>query len=62
MKKQIETTKNFIKRNKAKILIGTNVATLAALALTKVAVNQRDEFLKENDLHEAFWNQDEDEN
>lgn len=62
MKKQIESTKEFFAKNKTKILVGTNVVTIAALSLARLGLRQRDEFLKEHDLYDAFWHQDEEEN
>lgn len=60
--KPIVSVKNFVVRNQTKILITTTVAATVSAGMFKIAVSQRDEFLKENNLYDAFWAQTDDEN
>lgn len=54
MKKQIASTKNFV--TKHKFAIGVTLGLTAGLILNKRNMNLVDEFLKEHDLYDAYWN------
>lgn len=59
MKKQIESTKAFLVKHKDRILITTTVLSTAAVVGMKIGLNQHDDFLKEHDLYDAFYNPEE---
>lgn len=55
MHKKFATPRNFIRRNKTKILATALVVTTTGLVLTRIGLKQHDEFLKEHDLYDAFY-------
>jgi hypothetical protein len=55
MNKHIASAKNAVARNKTKILTTALIVTTTAAVLSQIAVKQRDTFLKENGLFDAFW-------
>lgn len=56
MKKQIESSKAFVKKHKDAILITTAAVTTSAAVLMKIGLKQHDDFLKEHDLYDKFYN------
>jgi hypothetical protein len=50
----VTPVKNFVTEHK--FAIGVTVGLTAGLALNKRNMNQVDEFLKENDLYDEYWN------
>ena len=56
----MEDKKNSVKKfwadHKTKILTATTVISIAGAALMKVGLNQHDNFLKEHDLYDEFYN------
>jgi hypothetical protein len=61
MKQQIESAKNFVKRNQTKILITTTVVATSAAMLMKASLNAHDQFLKDNGLYDTYYTPDADE-
>ncbi len=55
MLEKINSAKNFVKRNQTKILVSALTITTTSAALMKIGLKQHDEFLKEHDLYEAFY-------
>ena len=53
IEKAAASTKNFVRRHKTAVTV---VATSAVwYAINRTALNQHDEFLKENGLYDAFY-------
>lgn len=55
MKNRIVTAKNFVVRNERKILVTTAVVTTTAAVLMKTGIKQHNEFLREHDLFDKFY-------
>lgn len=58
MHKKFATPRNFIRRNQTKILIITTATATAAAVLFRLGSKQKDEFLKEHDLYDTFYAQE----
>jgi hypothetical protein len=61
MKQQIETAKEFVRRNQTKILVTTTVVATSAALVMKAAVNQHNQFLRDNGLFDTYYATNEDE-
>ena len=53
--KTYASTVNFVRRNKTRILVGALAATTTAAVLTRIALKEHDEFLKEHDLYDEYY-------
>jgi hypothetical protein len=54
VKKTAVATKNFVVRHKTTVAVATTVAVMTVI--NKKALNQHDEFLKDHDLYDEFYN------
>ncbi len=59
MNKTLVTAKNFVVKNKTKILVTALVVTTTAALLMRTGIAQHNAFLKEHDLYDAFYALDE---
>ncbi len=60
MNKTVVSTRNFVARNKNRILVTALVVTTTTTVLMRMGLNQHDNFLKEHNLYEAFYHMEED--
>lgn len=57
MHPKFATPQNFYRRNKDKILITIAVTATTAAVLMRLGIKQHNDFLKENDLYDKFYDQ-----
>lgn len=58
MKKKLASAKKFYLRNERRILITTTVAVTSVAVLMRVGIKQHNDFLKEHDLYDMFYTQE----
>lgn len=56
MNKKLAIVKNFVAQRKTKILVAALVGTTTAAVLQQIGIRQHNEFLKEHDLFDKFYN------
>lgn len=59
MKDKIVSAKNFVVKNKTKILVTALIVTATIAAGERYGLHQHDKFLKEHDLYDTYWADDE---
>lgn len=56
MNDKLKRVQAFVQRNERRVLITTVIVTTTAAVIMKRGVNQWNDFLKEHDLYDAYYN------
>lgn len=61
LKQKLDSTKKFVVRNQTRILLTTTAVATTAAVIMRIGLKQHNDFLKDHDLYEEFYAEDENE-
>ncbi len=59
MKEKLAALKNYVTARKTKFLVSALAVTTTIAVLMRIGIKQHNEFLKENDLYDEYYNPNE---